>query len=61
MKEHAQMFDVWQWPEWIAFAKRLGIAMELPTTGIMIHMPIQGVIKITHDYIGVDVNKESNS
>ena len=44
--------EVYNWPEFIAFAKRLGIPWELPTVDITITLPLDGLVRIAHDYTG---------
>lgn len=52
--EGNQGADVYHWPEFKAFAKRLGIAHELPTLNITITIPVDGVVVVAHDYQGED-------
>jgi hypothetical protein len=47
-------FDVYHWPEFKAFAERLGIEYELLTTNVTITIPVEGVVVIAHDYHGRD-------
>ncbi len=44
--------EVYHWPEFVAFAKRLGIEWELPTTTLTITLPLGDLVRIAHDYQG---------
>jgi hypothetical protein len=47
--------EVLSWPEWKAFAERLGIPPDLWTTSLMICLPGQGqFVKVVHEYTGMD-------
>lgn len=46
--------DVYHWPEVRSLLKRLGVEWEAPTTSIMIHIPEDGLVRITHEYIATD-------
>jgi len=46
--------EVYHWPEFRAFAERLGLEYELPTTEITITIPLEGLVTIAHDYHGKD-------
>lgn len=41
---------VFDWPEWKAFAARLGI-VEVPTVGLTIRLHVDEVVRVTHDYL----------
>ena len=45
-------YEVYQWPEFRAFCKRLGLAWELGTLDLNIDMPFDGVVKIRQSYHG---------
>lgn len=44
--------EVWRWPEFRAFAERLGIAFDRPTKDINIFIPVEGIVTITEEYLG---------
>ena len=46
--------DVYYWPEFKAFAERLGIEYELLTTNLTITIPCEGAVVVAHDYHGSD-------
>jgi hypothetical protein len=48
------LVDVAAWPEWQAFAARLGIPSDLRTTGIVIDLQIKQPTKITLAFHGGD-------
>jgi hypothetical protein len=43
--------DVYRWPEWKAFAKRLGIAEELSTVSLTIELCVGDTVVVTQKYI----------
>ena len=45
-------YEVWQWPEFQAFADRLGIDRSLPTRDLNIYLPLEGAVTITQEYLG---------
>lgn len=49
-------YEVWQWPEFRAFAERLGIELgeQLPTTGVAISIAYDKVVEVTHIYLAQD-------
>lgn len=48
-------YDVWRWAEFQAFADRLGLDTEiLPTTDLIIHLPLDDAIKIQQTYLADD-------
>lgn len=47
--------EVFAWPEFIAFAKRLGIRLELATQGLSIDLDIHKCPVIVHKFLGSDV------
>lgn len=51
--------EVYHWPEFKAFAKRLGIAGDLPTTNIVIAMLMNEPVKVYHTYRGYDMQDQS--
>lgn len=50
-------YDVWRWPEFIEFAKRLGIDLNLPTRGIVIRMYEGEAVSITQEYLADDIDQ----
>jgi hypothetical protein len=44
--------DVYHWPEFKAFATRLGIPWDLGTVFVTIELPLEGPVMITHKYQG---------
>lgn len=55
---HPEGYDVVRWPEFIAFAKRLGINLALPFRGLSISIPFEGeCVEITQTYIADDINQ----
>lgn len=40
-------FNIWRWPEWEAFAKRLGIDLSLPIKSCKISLPSDGIATYT--------------
>jgi hypothetical protein len=44
--------EVYQWPEFKAFCERLGVDYEAPTTDLNIYIPMEGLVRITHEYLG---------
>lgn len=55
--------EAWrEWPEFKALAMRLGIEMKsLPTTGVTIDFPCDGLVKVTQTYHGRDMTKPDKS
>jgi uncharacterized protein (DUF302 family) len=45
-----QGYELYHWPEFQAFAKRLGIPLELGTIDIAIFIPCDGRVKVIHEY-----------
>ena len=52
--------DVWSWPEFIAFAERLGIDLrkETLTRNVVIFIPFDGIVTITQEYIGKNIQED---
>ena len=48
---YAEGYDVFRWPEFQAFAKRLGLDTTLPTTDMCIFIPLEGSVRITQEYL----------
>jgi hypothetical protein len=47
--------EVYRWPEFQAFAARLGIPFDLRTTRLVIELPGEGcLVKVTQEYHGRD-------
>lgn len=46
------MQDVWQWPEFRAFAERLGIPLHLPTQRLELTLDIDEPVKVYQSYLG---------
>lgn len=42
--------DVYHWPEFKAFADRLGIPLELGTIDMLIFVPCEGRVRVIHEY-----------
>jgi hypothetical protein len=56
--KHPEGYDVVRWPEFIAFAKRLGINLALPFRDLMINIPFEGrCVEITQTYVADDINQ----
>ncbi len=51
-RNHPDGSEVWRWPEFKAFAQRLGVYTEAPTTDLFIFIPCQGIVKIVQEYLG---------
>ena len=49
--------QVWRWPEFKAFAKRLGIP-EQRSRDLIIKMYFDGEVIIEHQYVGEDKSNE---
>lgn len=45
-------WDVWRWPEFQAFARRLGIPLDRPTVDLNIYLPLEEAVTITEEYRG---------
>lgn len=52
-------YEVYHWPEFIAFAKRLGVPWELPTIDLNIFIPVDGFVKITQEFDADEFSIES--
>ena len=50
----AYVGDVFRWPEFKALATRLGIDLSRPTRHLIISIPYDDAVQITHEYLGVD-------
>jgi len=52
--------DVWSWPEFIAFAERLGIDLrkETLTRDVIISIPCDGIVTVTQEYLGKNIQEE---
>lgn len=52
----ASGYNVWRWPEFIAFAERLGVVLsdDVQTTNLIIDIPHDGLTKITQEFRGID-------
>lgn len=46
--------EVYHWPEFQAFANRLGIPLELFTVDLFIELPCDDYVKVFHVYHSVD-------
>ena len=44
-------YDVWQWPEFQAFAKRLGVNLEAKTTDLTIWLDFDGLARFTQEIL----------
>ena len=49
--------DVWYWPEFRAFAERLVIALDKPTTAITLRIAMGEPVKIVHEYNGQNLTQ----
>jgi hypothetical protein len=47
-------YTIYSWPEFKAFAQRLGIHYGHPTLDLNIFIPLEGFVTITHEYRGMD-------
>jgi len=47
-------YDVFHWPEVKALMTRLGVEWENPTTGVTIHIPAEGFVRIDHTFMAND-------
>jgi hypothetical protein len=52
--------DVYQWPEFKAFAERLGIVWEASTVSITITLPTDGLIEVSHQFQATDKGPTSD-
>jgi len=51
-------WSVWRWPEFQAFARRLGIDVgTLPTRGLIINLPLDNVVFVEQEYLCDDMTK----
>lgn len=51
--------EVSQWPEFVAFVKRLGVDTSKPISSLVIEMPSQdSMVKLTIVQNGIDSHKE---
>ena len=48
--------NVFEWPEYLALAKRLGIDLELPTKKVTICIAIDDRVTVHQEYLGRDQN-----
>ncbi len=53
-QKYADGYDVWRWPEFQAFTKRLMIDEGAPITSLTICVPCDGNVTITQEFIGLD-------
>jgi len=53
-KMYEAAIDVYHWPEFIAFANRLGIPHEALTTKLTITLDEDGMATVAHEYHGAD-------
>ncbi len=52
-QNHTHMsYDVYHWPEFQAFCRRLGVAYDLPTLDLTITMRFDETVEIAHKYRG---------
>lgn len=47
-------YDVYHWPEFKAFAERLGLQYYLPSRSVRISMPFDGEVTIDHEYLAME-------
>jgi hypothetical protein len=50
--------DVYHWPEFRAFCRRLGLVWEIYTTGLVIRLDSESHVEIEHYYRGGDQGPE---
>ncbi len=50
---------VWRRPETRALLDRLGHDWNAPTTRVVLDMPCDSLVKITHEFNGLDMNKDT--
>jgi len=52
--------SVWRWPEFIAFAERLGVDLGRLTPALDLHLeiPVDGIVIITQSYYGRDMEDD---
>lgn len=53
-------WEVFRWPEFLAFAKRLGIDLEAATTKLVITLPVDGVAKIQQTVQADDIDQPNS-
>lgn len=53
--ERVDGFEVWRWPEWQALATRLGIDLGSPTTKLLLYIGCNDLVKVIHEFNGVDL------
>ncbi len=51
INDKVQGLEVYSWPEFKALLRRLGVPADLPTTCITLVIPVEGVVKVHHDYV----------
>lgn len=51
-------WEVCRWPEYQAFAKRLGIDLELPYRDISIQLPMEECVSVTQNYLADDMTHQ---
>lgn len=53
VESYIEGYSAWRLPEFRAFMKAIGFDVEddkRPTTGMTIHIPVDGLVKITHEF-----------
>ena len=55
--------EAWHWPEFIAFAERLGVDLGrlTPALDLSIKIPVHGFVVITQDYFGRDFDNDGRT
>lgn len=54
----ADSFEVFRWPEFLAFAKRLGIPLELPITDLGIVLRMDESVKVDLGFRSMDLENQ---
>ena len=50
--------EVFRWPEFQALAKRLSIDLEAPIRDVTINIPMEGLVIVTIETIGLDETRK---
>lgn len=59
--DYAMTAEVYEWPEFKAFAERLGVKLDIPTTYLAIYLPHDGVVSVEHEHYVITGNREANT
>ena len=52
--------QVLRWPEFISFAKRLGIDLDIPLTGLKIELKDNELVKIAQTYLADNIDQQNS-